>query len=35
LIDGRVNRERLIYRLVEADDGTDLHGETGGWLSGR
>jgi hypothetical protein len=26
---------RLIYRLVEIDDGTDLHGETGGALSGR
>jgi len=28
-------RETLIYRLVEVDDGTDLHGETGGALSGR
>jgi hypothetical protein len=26
---------RLICRLVEIDDGTDLHGETGGALSGR
>jgi len=25
----------LIYRLVEADDGSDLHGETGSALSGR
>jgi hypothetical protein len=25
----------LIYRLVEVDDGTDLHGETGDGLSGR
>ena len=25
----------LIYRLVEVDDGIDLHGETGGALSGR
>jgi hypothetical protein len=26
---------RLIYRVVEVNDGSDLHGETGAMLSGR
>ena len=34
----RISKSRqswLIYPVVEVDDGTDLHGETDAWLSGR